>query len=302
MICPSEIIRAIKIKYLCIMPKKPKNIPIIAKSQGGEGVFISTMTVEDTNQFEDVKHSHRDDYHLFSLQLKGTTSIEIDFQKYTIEPSSVFYINPNQVHRVLSFENVSCSNLAITNASLSSGNLKLLEEITPLKPLSLSEERFSMISEVVSLCLKFSERKDEKLYHSLLKDSCNLLVSLIVSEYLEQSQLNDKPSRFEVITKSFKVLLERNFISVKKPTEYAALLNISTSYLNECIKNTTGYSVTHHIQQCIILEAKRLLHHSGNSVKEIASELGYDDYPYFSRLFTKVAGISPMAFRNKNLE
>jgi AraC family transcriptional activator of pobA len=284
------------------MPKKRKNIPIIAKSQNGEGIFIAKMSVEDTDLFEDVKHSHRDDYHLFSLQLQGTTSLEIDFQKYTIEPSSVFYINPNQVHRVVSFENVSFSSLAITSGSLSPENLKLLEEITPVKPLLLSEETFSTILEVVSLCLKFSERKEPKLYPSLLKDSCNLLVSLIASHYLEQSQTTDKFSRFETITKSFKTQLECNFVSVKRPTEYAQLLNISTPYLNECIKNTTGYSVTHHIQQRIILEAKRLLYHSDSSVKEIAAELGFDDYPYFSRLFTKVAGISPLAFRNKNLD
>jgi AraC-like DNA-binding protein len=150
--------------------------------------------------------------------------------------------------------------------------------------------------------MKFSERKEEKLYHSLLKDSCNVLVSLVASYYLEQTHSVDKLSRFETITKSFKGILERNFSTIKKPTEYAQLLNISTPYLNECIKNTTGYSVTYHIQQRIILEAKRLLYHSDNSVKEIAAELGYDDYPYFSRLFTKVAGISPLAFRNKNLE
>ncbi len=284
------------------MPKKSKNIPIIAKSENGEGIFISTMSVKDTDQFEDVKHSHRDDYHLFSLQLKGTTSFEIDFQKYTIESPSIFYIHPNQVHRVVSFENVSFNSLAITNASLSQENLQLLEEITPVKPLLLSPEKLSMVSEVVSLCLKFSERKEEKLYHSLLKDSCNVLVSLIASYYLEETYLADKLSRFETITKSFKVILERNFSTIKKPTEYAQLLTISTPYLNECIKNTTGYSVTHHIQQRIVLEAKRLLYHSDNSVKEIAAELGYDDYPYFSRLFTKVAGISPLAFRNKNLE
>ncbi|OXA81296.1 AraC family transcriptional regulator [Flavobacterium frigidimaris] len=284
------------------MPKKPKNIPIIAKSKDGEGIFISTMSVEDTDLFEDVKHSHRDDYHLFSLQLKGTTSLEIDFQKYTIESSSIFYINPNQVHRVVSFQNVSFSSLAITNASLSQENLKLLEEITPVKPLFLSAEKLSMVSEVVSLCLKFFERKDEKLYHSLLKDSCNVLVSLIASYYLEETHSADKLSRFETITKSFKTVLEHNFRTIKKPTAYAQLLTISTPYLNECIKNTTGYSVTHHIQQRIVLEAKRLLYHSGISVKEIAAELGYDDYPYFSRLFTKVAGISPLAFRKKNLE
>ena len=89
---------------------------------------------------------------------------------------------------------------------------------------------------------------------------------------------------------------------MKSPSEYADKLNLSTAYLNECVKNTTGYSVSYHIQQRVILEAKRLLYYSDKSVKEIAAELGYDDYPYFSRLFTKIAGITALAFRNKNLD
>ncbi|WP_258539462.1 helix-turn-helix domain-containing protein [Chitinophaga oryzae] len=70
--------------------------------------------------------------------------------------------------------------------------------------------------------------------------------------------------------------------------------------LSFCVKATTGQSVSWHIQQRVILEAKRLLRHSTKSVKEIAAELGYDDYPYFSRLFTKITGMSALAFRNKN--
>ena len=88
-------------------------------------------------------------------------------------------------------------------------------------------------------------------------------------------------------------------MTTKRPTEYADTLNISSDYLNECVKNTTGNSVSYQIQQRIILEAKRLLYYSDKSVKEISFELGYDDYPYFSRLFTKVAGITAPDFRKQ---
>jgi len=60
------------------------------------------------------------------------------------------------------------------------------------------------------------------------------------------------------------------------------------------------YSVSHHTQQRIILEAKRLLYHSAKSVKEISFELGYEDYPYFLRLFSKVTGVTPLSFRSTN--
>ncbi|MGN7783862.1 helix-turn-helix domain-containing protein [Niabella sp. 22666] len=280
--------------------------PVIAELD--EGVFIRKMLSKDLHLYEQpeafnsIKQSHRDEYHLFFLQEKGTTTIEIDFHKHTIKPSSVIFIHQNQVHRTLSFKNAVVSIGAISNENLNPEYLRLLEDISPAKPLSLNQEVFSIILEAVSLCIKLSERKNERLYHSLLAGSCNTLIGLMISQYLVQSKPIEKLSRFEIVTKAFKELLERNFVTAKRPTEYAQQLNISSPYLNECVKNTTGHSVSHHIQQRIILEAKRLLYHSDISVKEIATQLGYDDYPYFCRLFSKVTGMSVLTFRNKNLD
>lgn len=268
-----------------------------------EKISVATLhaleNAAETN-VDDVHQSHRHDRHSFFLLESGTVSIEIDFQTHTIEPSSVIYMHPDQVHRMLAFENVIVSSWAINNENLNPAYLKLLEEITPAKPLVLTAETFSIISEAVSLVIKFSERKSDKLYHSLLKDSCNALIALVISQYLAEAKPADKFSRFDTITKAFRELLEPSYTREKRPAAYSRKLNISTAYLNECVKNTTGYSVSHHIQERVILEAKRLLYYSDKSVKEIATELGYDDYPYFSRLFTKVTGMTALAFRNKN--
>ena len=285
------------------MPKKVQSIPLNTMADMfGAGVAIGRASIKDLQTFEKAEQSHRDDYHIFFLQEKGNISFEIDFQQYNIQSSCVIYIHPNQVHRIGAFENVTASFWAINNENLNPEYLKLLEEITPAKPLILNKETFNIISESVSLCLKLSERKDEKLHQSLLKNSCNILVALITSQYLAEVKSTDTVSRFDIVSKTFKTLLESNFINSKKPSEYAQKLNISTTYLNECVKNTTGQSVSYHIQQRIILEAKRLLYHSDKSVKEIATELGYDEYNYFSRLFTKVTGMSASTFRNKNLD
>ncbi|WP_028298961.1 AraC family transcriptional regulator [Olivibacter sitiensis] len=288
------------------MPKKSNSIPVNSiANMFGTGIFIGKMSSKDFylyeqfEEFNSIKQSHRDDFHLFFLQEKGTTTIEIDFKKYIVKPSSVIFIHQNQVHRTLEFRNAIASIWAISNENLNPEYLKLLGDIAPANPLTLKKEAFSVISEAVSLCIKLSERKNEKLYHSLLTGSCNTVIGLVISQYLAQSKPLDKLSRFEIVSKAFKELLEWNFVSAKRPGEYAQQLNISTAYLNECVKNTTGFSVSHHIQQRIILEAKRLLYHSNKSVKEIATDLGYDDYPYFSRLFTKVTGMTALAFRNK---
>lgn len=87
---------------------------------------------------------------------------------------------------------------------------------------------------------------------------------------------------------------------MKRPAAYAELLNVSVSYLNECVQKTSGQSVSRLIRERVVLEAKRLLYHSRKSVKEIAAELGYDDYSYFTRLFVKTVGLTPLTFRDKN--
>jgi AraC family transcriptional regulator, transcriptional activator of pobA len=285
------------------MHKNKTSIPV--NYFGGEydsGIVIEKISFEDLPDFEEWVQPERHDRHSFFLLEKGSVTIEIDFQKYVIKSPSVIYMHPNQVHRIISFENVIVSSCAINNENLNPAYLKLLEDITPAKPLLLSKETFDLISETVSLCIRFAERGNDKLYHSLLKDSCNGLVALILSQFIEPSLPADKLIRFKKVTNVFRETLEQHFTRLKRPMEYAKKINISTPYLNECVKNTTGYSVSYHIQQRIILEAKRLLHHSDISVKEIAIALGYDDYPYFSRLFTKVTGMTALAFRNKNLE
>jgi len=267
-----------------------------------ERLYISTLEEAALNSSDQAKLAHREDRHTFFLLESGTVTVEIDFQKFEITPSSVIYMHPDQVHRIVRLENVTVSSWAINNENLNPEYLKLLESLSPAKPLVLEQETFAVLSEAVSLCIKFSKRKNDKLYQFLLKDSCNVMVALVASQYLESAKSTDPISRFKLIADTFKSVLENNFISVKGPTAYAQKLNISTPYLNECVKNATGYSVSYHIQQRVILEAKRLLYHSDQSVKEIAAALGYDDYPYFSRLFTKVTGITALTFRNKNLE
>ncbi|KAA6303287.1 MAG: HTH-type transcriptional activator Btr [Candidatus Ordinivivax streblomastigis] len=83
----------------------------------------------------------------------------------------------------------------------------------------------------------------------------------------------------------------------KSPSQYAFLLHISTPYLNESVKSATGFTAGYWIQYEIILEAKRLLFYTDMNIKEISFKLGYEDYSYFTRLFTKIAGASPLQFR-----
>ncbi|GAB4006594.1 AraC family transcriptional regulator [Spirosoma migulaei] len=285
------------------MAPKNNDIPVIKLPTGiGQGIIIARGSFNGSPDHKEVGRAHRDGGHSFFLQEKGVTHIEVDFQLYQVEAPAVLYMHPNQVHRLVEFKEATICSWIITNDNLLPEYLQLLEELSPVDPLPLRTDPLAILSQTASLCLQLSERKQEKLHYQLLKESCNLLVALVASQYLAQAKPTHTYTRFDGITKAFKSELEREFTTLKSPASYAEQLNLSTPYLNECVKTATGHSVSFHIQQRIVLEAKRLLHHSDKSVKEIAAELGYEDYSYFVRLFRKAAGMTPLAFRRKNLD
>lgn len=78
------------------------------------------------------------------------------------------------------------------------------------------------------------------------------------------------------------------------------MLNITPLYLNEIVKEITGFPASYWIQQETILEARRLLYYTDLDIKQIAYRLGYDDHAYFSRFFKKSTGNTASQFRNKN--
>ena len=104
------------------------------------------------------------------------------------------------------------------------------------------------------------------------------------------------------IVLAFRELLAEDGRIVRNPAHYAAALHISPVYLNEVVKNVTGESVGRYIRNEIVLRAKRMLVYTTRNIGEIACELGFDDYAYFTRLFTKQTGMNPTAYRKKYLE
>lgn len=288
------------------MPKNNKNIPVNSMDDNmGQGISIDRISIKKADfttagQYAEAKQSHRDEGHTFHFVEKGTVLIEIDFQQHRITAPSVVYMHPNQVHCIVDFKDITVCSLAIKNENIRPEYLVYLETIAPANPLLLTKTTHSTIPDIFSLCLFFTKQKNNKLYYPLLRDSCNTLIAFLTSQFLNQSGPSPHLSRFETVTRSFKKILEKSYVTMKRPGGYARQLNISTHYLNECIRHTTGYSPSQLIRDRIILEAKRLLRHSGKSVKEIAFDLGYTDYPYFTRMFANSTGLTAGAFRSKN--
>jgi AraC-like DNA-binding protein len=75
-------------------------------------------------------------------------------------------------------------------------------------------------------------------------------------------------------------------------------LNLSSKYLSDLLKQETGKTALELIHLFVISEAKNLLVAGDSNISEIAYRLGFENPPYFSRLFKKEVGMSPKEFKN----
>jgi YesN/AraC family two-component response regulator len=75
------------------------------------------------------------------------------------------------------------------------------------------------------------------------------------------------------------------------------MLHVSPNHLNKCVKLSTGKTPSEWINESLVLEAKALLFQSEELIGNIAMELGINDSSYFSRLFKKYEGKSPLEYR-----
>ncbi len=83
--------------------------------------------------------------------------------------------------------------------------------------------------------------------------------------------------------------------------EMASQLNLSPRYLSDTLKQETGKTAMELIHIFLISEAKNLLKVREQNVSEIAYSLGFENLPYFSRLFKKEVGVSPNQFKKVHL-
>jgi len=79
----------------------------------------------------------------------------------------------------------------------------------------------------------------------------------------------------------------------------ASAVNLSVSHYSSLFRKKTGYSPVVYFNHLKIQHACQYLQFTALRINEISAKLGIDDPYYFSRLFTKLMGVSPAEYRKK---
>lgn len=242
-------------------------------------------------------------YHIFLLE--GIGSIKIDFTEYDFSGKTIFFTSPFQNIQIFSETNIDVEMLnfhgdfyciefhkkEVACNGLLFNNIYLFPHFV-LKP--------SVFDEIRHYFLKIkSENFKENFNEAVLRAYLQLILAICSKEknkiLLDQSLAEND---FKEI-KSFQALVEKHFLNEKNLSFYAGLLHIAPNTLSKKIKQNFNKTPSKIIHDRVILEAKRKIHLTRKSIKEIALELNFSDEFYFSKYFKKHTGISPSQFRKE---
>lgn len=194
-------------------------------------------------------------------------------------------VSPDVQGYIIVFEN------DLLNSILSNQALLKLFDIHPIIPL---EEKSS--ATIDSLCGVLLTEYQE------LKPDLQVIIPLLqalLQKLLVLSGKNEVLSQVHLVAMRFKMLVHQHYIKEKTVAFYAGEMALTENYLNRCTQTVLNTSAKKFIIDLSIVQSQILLQDMAKSVAEIAHELNFEDPSYFSRIFKKANGLSPLAYRKQ---
>lgn len=120
------------------------------------------------------------------------------------------------------------------------------------------------------------------------------------SETSESSFYKLDTSDTESAQKALLEYVDEHFREEISREQLSEMFFFDPDYITKIFKKETGFSYKNYVIEKRLSLAKKLLTETDYSIHDIALHVGYDNYSYFTRLFKKSFGMTPVEFRNQN--
>ena len=161
--------------------------------------------------------------------------------------------------------------------------------------------------DITNLCLRMiSERYSNQVgQYFMQKAYLTQLLMTIIRQITVPPKQSCSPVTFETHHKTYVVSEIRQYLS----SHYAEKISLdliarnmylSSAYISKIFKEETGEAPINYLIKMRLERARiQLESDNGQSIKAISNSVGYDDVYYFSKLFKKYYGMSPVHYRSK---
>ena len=274
-----------------------------SKDSSRSDIYIRTFQQHKVDHpFVMKAHSH--DFYLVMLFTKGRGEHSIDFNTYTVNRGSVFFMSPSEIHSwnlsddtdgyVLFFNH----SLYLMDAlSKQLFKLPFFKSMDKIRHALLNEEELKNI-ETVFKSIATEAEAALTFKNAILRSYLDVLLfkfaDIITINNGERIQPISLVPELEILIESF-------FMEHQPVSFYAEKLNTTSQQLNSITKNYLNKTVAELIQERMIAEAKRLMVYSSITISEIAYQLNFNDNSYFNRFFKKAEKCTPEQFRKRFL-
>jgi AraC family transcriptional regulator, transcriptional activator of pobA len=296
--------------------KQYKTISELFKSNGfspPENPLLGLLTFEEAKECSFVEKEFTMQFYAIAFNKFDTGSITYGKTKYDHDNGSMAFIKP--------FQKIEMNNLKNAEKGFI---IYIHEDFLFNSNLHAAIKKYSFFDYEVNEALHLSPNEEAIIwdlfykinmeYYNNQDDFSREIIITHIDSILKYSQrfykrqfLNRTILSGTIITK-FSDILKQYFDSgglklngLPTVNYMASKLNISSGYLSDLLKQETGKTALEHIHIALIIEAKNLLMSMDNTVAETAYQLGFDNAPYFSRLFKKEVGQTPTEYREQFL-
>jgi len=251
------------------------------------------------------KKPNRDKWHSFIYVNSGNGLLLIDFDEHIALMNKLFFIEKYKYWSWAKIDKLEGVMVQFTDAfynHIYTGNPKiksdqsLIGEFSPF--IKIERDHENEWDAIINIILRENSAKKQNSKEIICLGLKILIMMYRRNEY--SKGITIIADRKKQLLSEFRKLVNNRFAELRTPKKFALMLNITPNYLNSICKEIYNKTVSEVIQERVILEAKRLLAHSGLSVSEIAYRLGFDDNSYFGRYFKKAVGLPPEKYRIDN--
>lgn len=269
-----------------------------------DGFYVNSLKEHIRENKSLITKPHKHNSFLYILFTKGFGKHEIDFSIYDVKPGNCFMIAPGQTHHWTLSDD--CDGFIFTHTSdfydlyFSHNRIRQFPFFQSVQnePMVVFSENES--NEIISLMKQLlAEYKSESLFRLPKIMAFTDLVYIETSRVYLSKRNSDTFSSTLYFQKfrQLEDLVDTYFLIQKSAAFYADKMNVSAKHLNRIVKTISGKTTSDIIIDRTLLESKRKIIHAKQSLTQIAEELGFTDYAYFSRLFKNKTGQSPSDFQ-----
>ena len=256
----------------------------------GTAKLLNIASARYGGDWHSVPHTHNH-MELFYI-VGGKGQFLIQDQLYPVNANNLVIINPNVPH---------------TEVSLNAQPLEYIVlgiEGVELASSEQSNGRFSMLdhfeSVEISGCLRNILREMEQ-KSTGYEDVCQAYMEILIIRLMRSTALS-VPAQPQQISANrqcaaVKRYIDQHFKETLTLDQLAEEAHMNKFYLSHAFKQEFGVSPINYLISCRIEESKYLLAETDLSISQIAQLLNFSSPSYFSQVFRRTQGVSPVEFR-----